>query len=191
MSTSPYRFGPYSSQFKSTAHLHEELESRLWQRVETVADLERDRTSWVGGWENVAVIDAFMEEIVDELDRRKRLRHRPDSPAWPTSWATLTLDLRSIKERVSIADYLSRRGVRLSGNGDRATCRCPLPGHDDSTPSFTVYHPQRRWHCFGCGRGGDLFDLHTHLTGDPSFRHAIADIAAEFGLTTEAPNARP
>ena len=36
--------------------------------------------------------------------------------------------------------------------------RCPL--HEDSTPSLHVYRdPERGWYCFGCRRGGSVYDL--------------------------------
>lgn len=36
--------------------------------------------------------------------------------------------------------------------------RCPL--HEERTPSFKAYNdPERGWHCFGCGRGGTVYDL--------------------------------
>jgi CHC2 zinc finger len=34
------------------------------------------------------------------------------------------------------------------------------PLHDDRTPSLHVYDdPERGWYCFGCGRGGSIYDL--------------------------------
>lgn len=37
---------------------------------------------------------------------------------------------------------------------------CPLPGHDDRTPSFQAYDdPAQGWYCFGCDRGGDIYSL--------------------------------
>jgi len=46
---------------------------------------------------------------------------------------------------------------------------CPLPDHEDSTPSFQVYRgpggEDRGWYCFGCGRGGDGASLVTYLRG--------------------------
>lgn len=40
--------------------------------------------------------------------------------------------------------------------------RCPL--HDDRTPSLHVYqHPDDGWYCFGCRRGGSIFDLAAEL----------------------------
>jgi len=42
--------------------------------------------------------------------------------------------------------------------------RCPL--HDDSTPSLHVYRdPGRGWFCFGCERGGSIYDLAAALWG--------------------------
>jgi hypothetical protein len=49
---------------------------------------------------------------------------------------------------------------RLTGQSvDRSgKARCPF--HEDRTPSLHVYeHPSRGWYCFGCGRGGSIYDL--------------------------------
>jgi DNA primase len=38
--------------------------------------------------------------------------------------------------------------------------------HDDRSPSLHVYpEPDRGWYCFGCGRGGSVFDLAALLWG--------------------------
>ena len=43
---------------------------------------------------------------------------------------------------------------------------CPLPGHDDGTPSCQVYpDADRGWYCFGCERGGTIYDLAALLAG--------------------------
>ena len=44
--------------------------------------------------------------------------------------------------------------VQLKRQGDELAGKCPLPGHDDSTPSFRVNASKNVFHCFGCGRGG-------------------------------------
>lgn len=47
-----------------------------------------------------------------------------------------------------------------------STIRCPLPGHDDRTPSFKAYlEPERGWYCFGCHRGGTIYDFAAALWG--------------------------
>jgi DNA primase len=41
---------------------------------------------------------------------------------------------------------------------------CPF--HDDHTPSLHVYEDARRgWFCFGCGRGGSIYDFAALLWG--------------------------
>ena len=42
--------------------------------------------------------------------------------------------------------------------GEQHVGRCPLPDHEDKTPSFVVY-PDGGWRCFGCGMHGDVIDL--------------------------------
>ena len=61
------------------------------------------------------------------------------------------------------------------------TICCPLPGHDDSTPSFTVYPGERGVWCHGCQRGGGIVELAGLLwdqpTSGPGFAGLIADLA--------------
>lgn len=72
------------------------------------------------------------------------------------------LDLDDIRrshplpEVVGAVVQLKRAGRELKG------C-CPL--HDDRSPSFTIYSGGDRWHCFGCGAGGDVFDFLSQLHG--------------------------
>lgn len=44
---------------------------------------------------------------------------------------------------------------------------CPLPGHEDRTPSCQVY-TDTGWHCFGCGNGGTIYTLAGLLWGYPT-----------------------
>jgi hypothetical protein len=46
--------------------------------------------------------------------------------------------------------------------------RCPLPDHDDSHSSCQVFaEAERGWWCYGCGRGGRIYDLASLLAGGP------------------------
>ena len=44
-----------------------------------------------------------------------------------------------------------------SQNDDKIVC--PLPDHNESTPSFSIYDDQDKFHCYGCGKGGDSIDF--------------------------------
>ena len=61
------------------------------------------------------------------------------------------------------AEWVARftGGTRPAAN---RKIRCPLPGHDDRTPSMHVYDEAYRgvW-CYGCSRGGDVYRFAAHL----------------------------
>ena len=47
---------------------------------------------------------------------------------------------------------------------------CPL--HEDRVPSLHVYErPEQGWYCFGCRRGGSIYDLAADLYGLPPRGH--------------------
>ncbi len=55
--------------------------------------------------------------------------------------------------------------------GRYVSMRCPLPGHDDHRPSFSLNLERGNWQCFACGRHGDLPALAMEMHG-LSFRDA-------------------
>ena len=75
---------------------------------------------------------------------------------------TGSIDIDAIKDQFPLADevrrhlVLKRRGLTLVG-------LCPF--HTERTPSFTVYPQEERFHCFGCGAHGDIFDFLQHQEG--------------------------
>ena len=49
---------------------------------------------------------------------------------------------------------------RLTGTSVGADHKARCPFHDDQTPSLHVYDdPERGWYCFGCRRGGSIYDF--------------------------------
>jgi RepB DNA-primase from phage plasmid len=68
-------------------------------------------------------------------------------------------------------------GVEVPERG--GDVRCPLPGHDEQHPSCRVYPtPERGWVCFGCQRGGTIYDLASLMEGGPGGRRgALRDEA--------------
>jgi DNA primase len=67
---------------------------------------------------------------------------------------------------------LRRVGAQLAG-------RCPL--HDERTGSCSVNPSKGVWHCFGCGKGGDIFWF-VRLVRGCSFNEALAFLAARAGI---------
>lgn len=83
---------------------------------------------------------------------------------------------------IDLADLLCGPG-RMRRVGERWIARCPLPDHEDRTPSFTVYPTNNSWYCFGCLRGGDVVDLAAAAWnyGDGEAAMAAANVLHEFG----------
>lgn len=64
--------------------------------------------------------------------------------------------INEIKRRLTITDVVSDY-VSLSRKGDRLWGLCPF--HNEKTPSFTVVEDKGFYKCFGCGKGGSMFDF--------------------------------
>lgn len=61
-----------------------------------------------------------------------------------------------VKENLSITT-LAGRYVKLQRKGNRLAACCPF--HAEKTPSFYVDESKGLYHCFGCGKGGDLIQF--------------------------------
>jgi CHC2 zinc finger/RepB DNA-primase from phage plasmid len=96
--------------------------------------------------ENQRVPVAELERLMAEprkVTARRTPRDQPSATADP---------LAAIPPRV----YFERLTGQAVGRSGKACC----PFHDDRTPSLHVYEdPDRGWYCFGCGRGGSIYDL--------------------------------
>ena len=66
----------------------------------------------------------------------------------------LQTQLDALKRRHPLGKLVEASGIRLNGRGRVRQGLCPF--HDDGAPSFTVYADSQRFHCFGCGVGGDV-----------------------------------
>ena len=67
------------------------------------------------------------------------------------------VDLAALKERHPLGEVVEAAGVRLHGRGRVRQGVCPF--HEELEGSFTVYADTERFHCFGCGEGGDVLDF--------------------------------
>jgi DNA primase len=77
-----------------------------------------------------------------------------------------------IVEVVSAYVHLKKRGKNYLG-------LCPF--HTEKTPSFTVSAEKQMYHCFGCGKGGNIFTFIMEMD-KVSFVEAVRSLAAKSGI---------
>jgi hypothetical protein len=77
-------------------------------------------------------------------------------------------------------------GIEVPASGRMV--KCPLPDHDDAYASLQVFaEAERGWWCFGCGRGGRIYDLASLLSGGPWGRELRGEaFVAAVGLAQTA-----
>ena len=90
-------------------------------------------------------------------------------------------DVDEIKSRLNITDIIgSRITLKKAGRNFKALC----PFHNEKTPSFVVSPDRQIFHCFGCGKGGTVFDFvmeYHHI----DFAEALEDLAQLAGVKLE------
>jgi DNA primase len=85
-----------------------------------------------------------------------------------------------LKRAVPIRKLFEDYGFKV----DRAGfCKCPF--HDDKGPSMKVYDRTGTFHCFGCGKTGDIFTL-TEWMEKCSFKTAFEKLGGTYGPETPA-----
>jgi len=83
--------------------------------------------------------------------------------------------VRSAADIVKIVgDY-----VKLRKSGSNYVGLCPF--HQEKTPSFAVHPVKQIFHCFGCGKGGDVFKFVMEIDG-LSFPEALRRVAEKVGV---------
>jgi DNA primase len=77
--------------------------------------------------------------------------------------------------------------VRLKKSGQNFTGLCPF--HGEKTPSFAVHPVKQIFHCFGCGKGGDVFTFVIEME-KCEFPEAIKIVAEKCGIAIPRPKER-
>lgn len=98
-----------------------------------------------------------------------------------------------IKTKIKLTDVLAEY-TKIEADGNNFKCCCPLPGHNEKTPSFTIFPPSDKvaWqtlYCFGChagnkeetGIGNDVISIVMALE-NLSFKEACQYLCDKYGI---------
>src|ERR1035437_3508039 len=84
-----------------------------------------------------------------------------------------------IREKIDIvsflADYLP---LKKAGRNFKTTC----PFHNEKTASLVISPERQIWHCFGCGKGGDIYTFLMEYE-NMEFPEALRSLAKRAGFT--------
>ena len=96
----------------------------------------------------------------------------------------------SVREVVAAADMVEVVSGRTSLRkaGARYSGRCPF--HEERTPSFSVNPADKLYHCFGCGKGGDVITF-VRETENLDFAEAVEWLAERFRVSLEYEETSP
>jgi len=86
--------------------------------------------------------------------------------------------VREIKDQADIVSVVGRY-LDLKRRGRNYIALCPF--HNEKTPSFTVSPEKELFHCFGCGKGGDVLAFVMEMEG-MDFPDALKMLAREGGV---------
>jgi len=87
--------------------------------------------------------------------------------------------IEQIRQATDIVEVIGEF-VRLKKRGKNYVALCPF--HTERTPSFSVSQDKQIYHCFGCGKGGNVFSFlmeHEHM----AFIEAVRLLAQKANIT--------
>ena len=88
-------------------------------------------------------------------------------------------DIVAVRERANLEEIVSEHvSLRSAGLGSMKGL-CPF--HDEKTPSFNIRPAIGRYHCFGCGEGGDVIEF-VQKINHMSFTEAVEYLASRYGV---------
>ena len=96
--------------------------------------------------------------------------------------------VEAVKAAADMVEVVSARTSLRRASSARFTGRCPF--HEERTPSFSVDPVEKLYHCFGCGKGGDVVRF-VQETENLDFAGAIEWLADRFRVPLEYDESSP
>ena len=90
--------------------------------------------------------------------------------------------IEEVRQKTNIVDVIEPY-VQLKKSGRNLFGLCPF--HEERTPSFSVSEEKQIFHCFSCGRGGNVFKFLMEIES-LSFPEAVIKVAEFSGLSLPA-----
>ena len=96
--------------------------------------------------------------------------------------------VRAVIDASNIVEVVGLRTSLRKSSGTRFMGRCPF--HEERSPSFSVNADLNLYHCFGCGKGGDVVTFVRETEG-LDFVGAIEWLAERFRVPLEYEESSP
>ena len=97
-------------------------------------------------------------------------------------------DIDELRSRISIVDVVGEHVTLKSAGVGSVKGLCPF--HDERSPSFHVRPAVGRYHCFGCGEDGDVFQFAMAMD-HTSFQETVERFAGQLGYTLHYEDGKP
>lgn len=97
-------------------------------------------------------------------------------------------DVAAVRDATRIEDVVGVHVTLRRAGGGSLKGLCPF--HEERSPSFNVTPSRGFYHCFGCGKGGDVIDFVREVEG-LTFTEAVERLADKAGITLRRDDESP
>jgi DNA primase len=98
-----------------------------------------------------------------------------------------TAFIQELVARADVVDIVGRH-VQLKKGGANFMGLCPF--HGEKSPSFSVSPSKQFYHCFGCGKNGNVISFLMDFSG-MGFVDAVKELAQQYGMQVPEDDASP